>query len=648
MHSQSRALLFRKPHPLAAAALGMCILMPGGALAQSAASEAAHERHASKADKDCEEIVFPDGSVAECPSPAASQTAAIAHAKHVDVTCPPPTREEGERRCILDEDVPDLAEPLRLDSFTRLDCGGHTLLPKTDGRPRIGDRPNITQTYIPSTPEAAILLARAHGVTIQNCKIGSIAHPFDFGVVVLDSKLPTEVLDDQGAIHQLQNRIQDNTIAGRYTGVVIGQSDDTIVTDNQIDAIIGTKAGTGINVLGDSDLNHFEGNTVIAHTRADASAVVPVYPGTTPEPQVRPRGFHLNVAGAGPGVRVSTICLDAEHGELVQIPGREETLTDGSHFRQEGNVVEGNTVDVGLTASFAIANGTGSVRPALVGNIIVGAHQGFHFSGAKAPDELYQVAGHCSDDPQRYCGGDTLIPTNPDTECFIPSCGDTVTKGTCIGAKTMEAFLGAIEPLVMGNTVDGCSGGVCGKVENGLNVAIPSPHATILQNTIRNVSVAGIRLNNQSLENTTLSGNRLEGNTFGLALVRMSGANIDPRMAGSSFGSSIYLNDIVGSTKQAIATGVCKGAQIVSCEINSDCGPGGTCMKNTMPFAAELSVDGQGNYWGRTCADSEGFRGFDEPDALGRRDTSAPNITDSHPYGVPVAGGVDDTTLTCH
>jgi hypothetical protein len=220
-----------------------------------------------------------------------------------------------------------------------------------------------------------------------------------------------------------------------------------------------------------------------------------------------------------------------------------------------------------------------------------------------------------------------------------------VTKGTCIGAKTMEAFLGAIEPLVMGNTVNGCSGGVCGKVENGINVAIPSPHATILQNTIRNASVAGIRLNNQSLENTTLSGNRLEGNRFGLALVRMSG--VDSRIAGSKFASSISLNDIVGSTRQAIATGVCK-AQIISCETDADCGPNGPCTKNTMPFDAELSVDGQGNYWGRTCADSEGFRGFDEPDALGRRDTSAPNITDSHPYGVSVAGGVDDTTLTCH
>jgi hypothetical protein len=81
------------------------ILIPSKASADSAASEAAHERKALKADRECEDIVFPDGTVAECPSVEASQTAAIAHAKHVDVTCPPPTRQDGKRHCVLDADV---------------------------------------------------------------------------------------------------------------------------------------------------------------------------------------------------------------------------------------------------------------------------------------------------------------------------------------------------------------------------------------------------------------------------------------------------------------------------------------------------------------------------------------------------------------
>src|SRR5260221_3232934 len=134
-------VLFRTHHALAAAAIAAAILIPSHASADSAASEAAHER---KADRDCEDVVLADGTVAECPSVEASQTAAIAHATHVDVTCPPPTREDGPRGCVLDADVV-LDKPLKLESFTRLDCGGHKLLPTTVGQVRIAAKP-----YVPS------------------------------------------------------------------------------------------------------------------------------------------------------------------------------------------------------------------------------------------------------------------------------------------------------------------------------------------------------------------------------------------------------------------------------------------------------------------------------------------------------------------
>jgi len=85
-----------------AALAAICCFMSGDAFASSAASDAAHARNLLKADRECEDIVFADGTVAECPSVEASQTAAIAHAKHADVTCPPPTREDGARNCVLD------------------------------------------------------------------------------------------------------------------------------------------------------------------------------------------------------------------------------------------------------------------------------------------------------------------------------------------------------------------------------------------------------------------------------------------------------------------------------------------------------------------------------------------------------------------
>ena len=83
------------------------------------------------------------------------------------------------------------------------------------------------------------------------------------------------------------------------------------------------------------------------------------------------------------------------------------------------------------------------------------------------------------------------------------------------------------------------------------------------------------------------------------------------------------------------------------------------------PFAAELSVDGKGNYWGRTCADSQGFYDANElnrcthdssvscttdrdcsvlrPGSTCIAETDSPrsDITDSHPYGQPVSGTPD-------
>src|SRR5260221_3517443 len=176
-------------------------------------------------------------------------------------------------------------------------------------------------------------------------------------------------------------------------------------------------------------------------------------------------------------------------------------------------------------------------------------------------------------------------------------------------------------------------------------VDIPGPHRTINENPVRRASLAGIRLNNQALESTPVRRNAFIETRVGLVLAVMPG--IEPSTRGHFFGSSISLNDLVGSTRQAIATGVCKNVVTTSCETSADCsGTSGPCLTNTMPFPAELSVDGQGNYWGRACSDSDGFRASDEPDALGQRDTSAPNVVDSHPYGVSVAGGGDVTKLT--
>ena len=599
-----------------AVALSACMLLPLSVFGQEAAPPGPDEQ--------CQDIVLPDGTVAQCPSQEASQTAAIAHAHQVDITCPAPTVPAGKRGCVLDKDVV-LQAPLKLEPFTRLDCDGHALLPITDGKPLIPGPP--AQAYAASVPELAILLIQAYGVTIQNCRIGSVDHPFDFGVVVLGSKLPPEVLGEQGAIHQLRNRIQANEIAGRYTGVLISQSDNNVVSDNLVDAVIGTRAGTGIDILADSDLNQITGNNVITHARADASAQNPLYPGVRVG-RVRPIGIRQNLTGAAPAL--VNVCIG---GQLaVQIAASADAIPEDSGARQQDNRVEGNFLDCGNIASpFCVATAAGAVHPRLIGNTVVGAHQALHFSGI-AKGEAYPVAGHCSLDAERACTASTQCTgTDP--------CGNAVSKGSCIGAATFtDVSIGATEPLVTGNVVDGTAG----KVEIGMYLAVPSPRATVVGNTVLRASTAGIRLNNQSLQDNTFYGNSVVESRFGLVLAQVPSIG----MPGSAFGSWISRNDFVGSTRQAIATGFCTTPVTTSCVSNGDC-PGSTCNVAGFPFAAELSLDGQGNHWGRACSDSNGFRGASEPDDLGKRDTGAANVNDSHPYGVPVAAGIPAGVLPC-
>jgi hypothetical protein len=91
----------------------------------------------------------------------------------------------------------------------------------------------------------------------------------------------------------------------------------------------------------------------------------------------------------------------------------------------------------------------------------------------------------------------------------------------------------------------------------------------------------------------------------------------------------VSLNDITNS-QQAINVG--EGYNFTT-ELSLDstgniCGPGSTNCR--------------GNYWGRTCDDSGGFREFGEPNP----DSPSSLVVDSHPYGVPVAGTPDASLPT--
>ena len=120
----------------------------------------------------------------------------------------------------------------------------------------------------------------------------------------------------------------------------------------------------------------------------------------------------------------------------------------------------------------------------------------------------------------------------------------------------------------------------------------------------------GISIRNVGLENAIVTENTVNGYSIPLDLQAQSAA---------FFGAEIYRNDFV--------TDGAGHAGVVGVESHPA----------TYSFPTDLSVGGMGNYWGRTCDDSDGFRDADEK-LKGKVDSPNLDVTDSYPYGEPVAG----------
>jgi len=141
---------------------------------------------------------------------------------------------------------------------------------------------------------------------------------------------------------------------------------------------------------------------------------------------------------------------------------------------------------------------------------------------------------------------------------------------------------------------------------------------------------AGISLIGKALETATVTRNIVKDSPQGILIAT---GNPDPRKAfddAEFFGAKVYLNDFVNVDAPLVV-------------FSYHLGPPYTIP----PFPNDLSFNGQGNYWDRTCDDSDGFRDADEPDQSQKTDANssldgfADNSafgTDSHPYGQPVAG----------
>jgi hypothetical protein len=218
--------------------------------------------------------------------------------------------------------------------------------------------------------------------------------------------------------------------------------------------------------------------------------------------------------------------------------------------------------------------------------------------------------GTCSGDPDQLCLGLSNV------DCQILG----VDKGTCVGSAPKSVEWYPHDALVERNLVEGPL--ALGIEDSGRNSIVrdnwivgPSAPDGITLN-------AGIMLRGIAIETSVITGNSVTG--VGRALRLDQVFNQTPVAA--FFGAQISRNDFVGSD-----------VSIFHFDIT----------RYNLP--SEVSDLGRGNYWGRSCDDSDGFRDFDEPDAQGRADSPSLLVTDSHPYGQPVAGLSDaELPATCN
>jgi parallel beta-helix repeat protein len=184
--------------------------------------------------------------------------------------------------------------------------------------------------------------------------------------------------------------------------------------------------------------------------------------------------------------------------------------------------------------------------------------------------------------------------------------------GVFVGVLRVPADPGTwpTDVLIEGNTLMGPMG-------NGIRIG--DTFDPIIQgNSITGSTNFGIFIRGNAIETATITRNRIFNNGFGLRFRR------DAFNSNATFyGAKIFLNDITGSTTQAVSRTA--NYNLTLCP---DC-------------TTELSVGVQGNYWGRPCSDSNGFREFGETGA----DSPAAFIKDSHPYEDSVAGKSDEELL---
>jgi nitrous oxidase accessory protein NosD len=495
----------------------------------------------------------------------------IAKPQDAASSCPAPTVMRGSQ-CVLDGDVM-LDATLDIDSFTHLNCQGHKILPSSTSGTGI----------VRSAPEVAIFLNGAYGSKIQNCIIGDATHPFDFGIVIANSKIPPEQANDPEASALRGNKVLNNEIRTRAAGVQVFYADNTQISGNTFESIGG--CSYGISVQYDSDSNLITDNTLIGSS-GTSGAPMRGFPGT--DDQIFtcvPDG--ILVIGAATVFPLVNVRVGSALIQLRNVPNIGDI--GQTALSSDGNVIESNTsTQVGSSegkANDGISVSHDTTDTLVVNNMVSGGLQGIRTS---AITSTITIPGTCTLDSGRYCLSDA--------DCFISGV-DTAPKGTCTGVTTNSNVRRTSRGTrIEHNELTGSFN------DRAINMVGQS---TVIGNTIAATAPIGLAISNEMLETGIVQRNVVDGPVTALRLA--SGV-------ASFFGAMVSLNDFTGYMN-AVRVG------------------------NGYPFPTFLSADGRGNYWGLSC-EAGGF----DPAEVSQDDGSPPQVVvaDDHPYGEAVAGTPDE------
>jgi hypothetical protein len=578
-------------------------------------------------------------------------------------TCQPPytVLNPKTRECELQDGADGVVDgqvrlpvTLMIDSGTRLNCKGLKLVPQQTGTPQLA---TATSGYRASKPELAVVFLESYGAKLLNCVIGDSANPFDHGVAIIGSKTD---------VPGINNKVLGNTITARYVGITVIGSDQNLIADNLVYFGVGA-IGRGISVQRFSNRNHIANNQVFTHS-VNSETKATLFPQGVLNTDFL-RGINVASANAGtthfvlngvlfqsPTLIADSISLELEprwgrcvsgycshpppplagvacSGPIACLDDLDcgpltDSVTDANASHDNvisGNVLNTDAVGGNNARSFVMGHGR---RSRYLGNTIIGGSDGIHFSAI----ESASFSGTCTNNPGRYC--DTAA------DCCITGIDPATCSGKCSGARTLKCLnWGTQDPVVEGNTFAG--------VVWGVNISRGTRRAIVRDNEISAVADCGVWIALDAMQDATVLRNAVHDNYSSLCLTAKLTRPIETPQ---QWGSQVSLNDFIRGTHQISVrncsassltlhcqtdadckrrcelSGRCAGTSWLACSSDANCDFGPCAALDALPFSAELSVAGQGNYWGHTCDESGGFH-----------DSPSPLVTDSHPYGVSVA-----------